>query len=216
MKLSDFQTPVINDAPFPVDANLMSRNAKAAALSVNWRKTKITAQGGGAIESDPFKAFGLDSDDRRTRMHDALDRVIDDFEAEPEEDEDAEPEEASDGWLHSVQRQLDAIGRDFGDRAATVIAPQRKVSHSTGYVTDAAFIAQHLDPSMLCVEAENELHDISLRRQADDANRGYWSGLFYFLKSQPKGFRIRDIENQRCLSSLLMHTVGGMNSAFGV
>jgi hypothetical protein len=243
-KLSDFQKPAI-PVSIAVDANVMDRNAKASASRVNWRNTKITEQGG-AIESDPFRNIPLFASlhDRRTRAHHALDEVIDIVESnpsdEPEEDEDAEPEEASDGqWLQSLQRQLDEIARDSDDaldvaadvrrdrerqrfvtadtHTARVISPRKtKAGHTSGYVNDSQFIAEHLDPSMLCSDAEAQLHDISFERQADDANRGYWSGLFYFLKSQPQGSRIRDIENKACLSSLLMRTVGGMHGAFGV
>ena len=239
-KLSDFQKPAI-PVSIAVDANVMDRNAKASASRTDWRNTKITEQGG-AIESDPFRNIPLFASlhDRRTRMHDALDRVIDDVEDEAESSSNEEPEEPSESFdaeMASMHRRLRALlhGSDALDvvkdvrsdrerqrfvtadtHAAHVIAPRREVRANSGYVTDAAFIAQHLDPNMLCVEAENNLRDISFKRQADDANRGYWSGLFYFLKSQPQGSRIRDIENKACLSSLLMRTVGGMHGAFGV
>jgi hypothetical protein len=315
-RLSDFQKPA-TPVSFVVDANVMNRNAKAAASRVNWRNTKITEQGG-AIESDPFRNIPLFASlhDRRTRMHHALDRALDDdptaftesngevgeaagaaegfaniakqvvggaaqnlasaalmegadakrkdrrarmhaaldklldsmepetqnkILAEPntwgedddepeEESEDDESPESLDSAMDALHKRLRALlhGADGHDArrqryatrdsgAAKVISPRKaRAGHTSGYVNDAAFIAEHLDPSMLCSDAEAQLHDISYERQADDANRGYWSGLFYFLKSQPAGSRIRDVENKACLSSLLMRTVGGMHGAFGV
>ena len=150
---------------------------------------------------------------------------------EPEEtDSDEEPEEETDSAMdafHSFVRMFmkDAAFKTLATRkrpavvdrdAATVVSSRREVTHNTGYLTDAAFIAQHLNPNMSCLEAAKKLSETSYKRQADDANRGYWSGLFFFLKSQPEGARIKDIENQACLSSLLMRTVGGMRGAFGV
>jgi hypothetical protein len=150
---------------------------------------------------------------------------------EPEEtDDDAEPNEKHTKTkipydkkvpsLDALQRSLNtAFGLDADDladtSAARVIPPRREVTHNSGYLTDAQFISQHLDPNQLCVEAENVLRDISFKRQVDDCKRSYWSGLFYFLRSQPKGSRIRDIENQVCLSTLLMHTLGATQGAFG-
>jgi hypothetical protein len=169
------------------------------------------------------------------RLHAALDRLLDsDSDEEPEVgDSDEEEEEEQDAAeknekpegikipydknhvasLDALQRTLD---KTLGLDDASVISPGREVKHNTGYITDSQFIAQHLDPNLSCVEAANKLSDISYKRQANDANRGYWSGLFYFLRSQPKGSRIRDIENRACLSTLLAHTVGGMKGVFGV
>jgi hypothetical protein len=241
-KLSDFQKPATPVA-FVVDPDRMKRNAKASASSVNWRNTRITEQGG-AIESDPFRNIPLFASlhDRRTRAHHALDEVIDSVEDEAESSSNEEPEEPSESFdaeMASMHRRLRALLHDSDDAlnvaadvrrdrerqrfvtadagAAHVIAPRKtKAGHTSGYVNDSQFIAEHLDPSMLCSDAEAQLHDISFERQADDANRGYWSGLFYFLKSQPAGSRIKDIQNKACLSSLLMRTVGGMSGAFGV
>jgi len=305
-KLSDFQKPATPVA-FVVDANVMDRNAKAAASRVNWRKTRIT-ETGGAVESDPFRSFdkrarmhdaldrALDGaaeeteanepvgealgaaenmaevmsqpvrvaaqgvgaalmesadakgTDRRARMHAALDKLLDSMSrtpsqneilAEPEalgqddepeeEDDDDESPESLDSAMDALHRRLRAIlhasdsdtrpvRRVTVDRgAAAVISPHKiKLGHAAGYVTDSEFISRHLHPEMLCCDAERQFHAISLKRQADDPNRGYWSGLYYFLQSQPLGSKIKDIENKACLSSLLMRTVGGMKGAFGV
>ncbi|MGB8801873.1 MAG: hypothetical protein WCC97_14405 [Candidatus Acidiferrales bacterium] len=238
-RLSEFQIP---DAPIPVDANLVARNASAAASRVDWRNTKVFI-GEGARESDPLRSLGFDrspSPELRQRLHDSLDRVIDaeeEGEESEEQEDDAEPEEASDGWLHSIQRQLDTIRRRSdaevfdvradvrrdrerqrhasADHGGARVVPTRHEVNSNSYVTDSQFIARHLDPEQLCADAANALSGVSYRRQADDANRGYWSGLFFFLHSQPAGSRIKDVANKACLSTLLQHTVGGMQGAFG-
>ena len=145
---------------------------------------------------------------------------------EPESDSDEEPtgaqaRDALQNFLSvlkdsgvTIKTSAKKVAVDRG--AATVISSRKDVTHNSGYLTDSQFIAQHLDPNLTCLEAAKKLSGVSYQRQADDANRGYWSGLFFFLKSQPEGARIRDIENQACLSSLLMRTVGGMSGAFGV
>ena len=101
--------------------------------------------------------------------------------------------------------------------AATVIASPHKVkiNHSAGYITDAQYISKFLHPEMLCCDAEKQLHDISFERQKNDANRSYWSGLYFYLRDQPLGSKIKDIPNQVCLSNLLAHTLGGQTT-FGV
>jgi hypothetical protein len=312
MRLSDFQ---IADAPIKVDQALMARNAKKAASTVDWKKTRTTATEGanqpfiallmdGAAEetesNEPvgeaasvagnFASLGaqvvggaaqnlasaamMESDKShsalRKKIHDALDKMLDaeaaenpdlyaesnfkhrraeseSEEANPEldpEEEESFTENADDDGFASMQRQLDALlAKDSADDAlldrirnvvagvkrdrvrqrlatadegsARVISSSRDVSHNAGYITDAALIAKHLDPDQLCVEAANQLSDISYKRQADDCARSYWSGLFFFLRSQPKGSRIRDIKNKVCLSTLLMHTVEGVNGVFG-
>jgi hypothetical protein len=177
------------------------------------------------------------TEDDAPRLHAALDRLLDsDSEKAPEasDSDEAEDEVIEDdseenpdpntkttipydknhlASLDALQRTLD---KTLGLDDASVISPRREIKHNTAYITDSQFIAQHLDPNLSCVEAANKLSDISYKRQANDANRGYWSGLFYFLRSQPKGSRIRDIENRACLSTLLAHTVGGMKGVFGV
>lgn len=167
----------------------------------------------------------------RKRMHDALDTILNsraenqnEVLHEPNEEEgDEEPEDDDDDSLDSamdgLHKRLRAIlhAADSDSRAARVIPSQHriKISNTSGYITDAQFISSHLHPEMFCVDAERQLQDISFSRQKNDANRGYWSGLYYFLSSQPKGSRIRDIKNQVCLSVLLQHTLGGMSTAFG-
>jgi hypothetical protein len=208
-RLSDFQTPVVVDAPIRVDEKLMARVAKASGSAVDWKNGRVPAKPG-TDDMDLLQRYGRDN---------ASDEPV-------ESDSDEEPDEAADAFKSFVRLfRNDAAFKAIATRqrpaavdrgAATVISARKEVTHSSGYLTDAAFIAKHLDPNMLCVEAENALHDISYKRQADDAARGYWSGLFFFLKSQPKGSRICDIENQVCLSTLLQRTVGGMQGVFGV
>lgn len=300
-KLSDFQKPATPVA-FVVDVNVMDRNAKAAASRVNWRKTRIT-ETGGAVESDPFRAF-----DKRARMHDALDRVMDgaaeeteanepvgealgaaenmaevmsqpvrvaaqgvgaalmesadakgkdrrarmhaaldklldsmsrtpsqnEILAEPEglgqddepeeEDDDDESPESLDSAMDALHRRLRAIlhasdsdtrpvRRVTVDRGAArvITSPHKvKINHNAGFICDADYIFKFLHPDMLCIEAENQLHDVSLEMQKNNANRGFWNGLYFFLREQPEGTRIRDVKNQACLSTLIAHTLGGV------
>jgi hypothetical protein len=233
-RLCDFQksAPVRSTA---ADALLAAHTTRIRDGVVNWRKTKITEQGG-ARESDPYRAIATQLGDRRAWAHEVLDRVIEERESasndEPsEEAEDAEPEEASDEWLQSLQRQLDAIPRadvrqgtarqrpttvDHG--AARVISSQHKVriNQRAGYVNDSEYISRYLHPEMLCADAELQLQDVVHEHQKNDANRGYWSGLYFFLNSQPPGSKIQDIENKACLSMLLNHTLGDMVTPFGV
>ena len=85
--------------------------------------------------------------------------------------------------------------------AATVILPRREAKAIAGYITDSDYISKFLDPNELCVTAENRLHNLTYEAQVNNANRGYFSGLFYFLKSQPAGTRVRDVQNKACLST---------------
>lgn len=205
MRLSDFQ---IQDTPIRVDAELMKRNATSASSTLDWKKGRVPVKPG-TDDLDLLQRYGRDN---------ASDEPV-------ESDSDEEPDEAADAFKSFVRLfRNDAAFKAIATRqrpaavdrgAARVISSRREISHNTGYITDAAFISQHLDPNQLCVEAENKLRDISLKRQVDDCKRSYWSGLFYFLRSQPKGSRVKDIQNRVCLSTLLMHTVGGTQGAFG-
>jgi hypothetical protein len=206
-RLSDFQIP---DAPIRVDAELMKRNAKAAGSAVNWKKGAVPYKAG-ADDLDLLQRYGRDNDSDEPEASDS-----------GEEPDEAQAMDAVKSFVRLFRN--DAAYKAIGTRrrpaavdrgAARVISSRREISHNTGYITDAQFIAKHLDPNQLCVEAANMLADISYKRQVDDCARSYWSGLFFFLRSQPKGSRIRDIENQVCLSTLLQHTVGGMQGAYG-
>jgi hypothetical protein len=88
MRLSDFHIP---DAPIPVAAKVMARNAKAAAARVNWQATRIVATEG-ARESSPY---GRDDEPEPSSSD------------EPEEDDDEEFSEPS--VMDSLFRRLRAI-----------------------------------------------------------------------------------------------------------
>ncbi len=147
MRISDFQKPA-TPQDFAVDPNVMVRNAKAAASRTDWRKTRITEQQG-AVESDPLRSLAMDSqtDSRRERLHAALDRLLSDSsdDDEPEEeDDDEETPESFKAAMDSLQRRLRAIlhASDSDSGAAVIVSPARhKVTHTAGYVNDAAFIA---------------------------------------------------------------------------
>jgi hypothetical protein len=221
MRLSDFQIP---DAPIRVDAELMKRNATSASSTVDWKKGRVPVKPG-TDDLDLLQRYGRDN---------ASDEPV-------ESDSDEEPDEAADAMdafqtfltvltdsnstlknsAHDVvtnvkrdRQRLAAVGRG----AAQVIAsPHRvKINHNAGYITDSDYISKFLHPDMLCIEAENQLHDISLERQKNNANRGFWSGLYFFLREQPEGTRIRDVQNKACLSTLVANTLGGRPVPFGV
>jgi hypothetical protein len=107
------------------------------------------------------------------------------------------------GLLASVMRDKNRQRVD----GRIVSGHKNKVSHSSGYITDAAMVEKYLPANELCVAAENRLRDRVVQEQADNANRSYWSGLFYLLRSQPEGSRIRDIKNKVCLSTLISKTL---------
>ncbi len=230
MRLSDFQIP---DAPMPVDAKLMARHAKAVSTQVDWKRSKVIV-GEGALQSHPMRSLLMDAarDERRelrARMHDSLDHILDEEPTESDSNEEPEEEEAQamDAFESFVRMfYTDPVFKAIGTRqrsetvdrgSATVIpTPHKiKIDHRAGYICDSEYISTFLHPDMLCEEAEIQLQDVSLDHQKNNANRGFWSGLYYFLREQPKGSRIRDIKNRVCLSTLLANTLGGRPNVFG-
>ena len=141
-----------------------------------------------------------------------------------EEDDDDESPESLDSAMDALHRRLRAIlhasdsdtrpvRRVTVDRGAArvITSPHKvKINHNAGFICDADYIFKFLHPDMLCIEAENQLHDVSLEMQKNNANRGFWNGLYFFLREQPEGTRIRDVKNQACLSTLIAHTLGGV------
>jgi hypothetical protein len=200
---------------FTPDPALMTRNAEASGGQVDYRKTRI-GMTQGARESSPYgrdDASLVDArEDRRQRLHNTLDRLIDG--AEPEEhDDNEEPQEewsdADEPSLSEIQKSADAFLKavDPPKKKVAAAARDRRVAHDSGYICDSDFIAKYIHPDKFCVQVENELRPQVVAAQADNAMRGYWAGLFEFLRSQPEGFRIRDISNKACLSTLISKTL---------
>jgi hypothetical protein len=199
-----------------VDPGLMTRNAERAGQAVNWMRTHIGSSRG-AAESRPYgKDAAIAEHDRRKRLHKLLDRAL----SEAGYTQDA----AEVRTLHDfLDQAMDGEGReeteseieeepmedeeerhhDSGRRRASSDSRSRT---STSYVCDSDFVSRYLPPNLLCVEAENALRDRVVTEQEDNAMRGYWSGLFYFLRSQPEGSRIKDCR-QVTLSTLVSKTL---------
>jgi hypothetical protein len=149
-------------------------------------------------------------------IHEALNRHLDAEEAgesasddePPEADDDAEENEKPERIsipARDMHAALDKI-LDFTERREQKKIRHSSRDHSTGYITDSDFISKYLPPDKLCVEAENELRPRVMEAQEDNSARGYWAGLFYFLRSQPEGSRIRDCR-RATLSTLISKTL---------
>jgi hypothetical protein len=231
-RLSDFTIP--SRGRNLVAEALVDRNAQAIRNVTRFSDTRIEVREG-AVESQPYgrdaaiagfnrrkKLHGvLDAmccsagmtEAEATPVHDALDRHLDES-GEPEEEDDDE-EEIEDGGeknekhehvsipAQDMHRALDAI-MDLMERRKKTRRTSR--DHSSGYITDSDFIARYLNPNELCVEASNKLRPRVMENQEDNAMRGYWAGLFDFLRSQPEGSRIRDCR-RATLSTLISKTL---------
>jgi len=198
----------------PVDAKLTTRNAESASAAVDWRKTTIHKTRG-EVESNPV--YGKDAlavYDRRKRLHKLLDRALsavgytqDMYEVKSLHDmldEAMDSGELADSEPIEISEDEEKITRSDSGRRR--FSGDSRSASSTSYVCDSDFISKFLPPNMLCVEAEHALQDRVFAEQADNAMRGYWSGLFYFLRSQPEGSRIRDCK-QVTLSTLVSKTL---------
>lgn len=216
-RLSDFQ---VADVPMVVDQALMARNAKAAGTQTRYADTHIRLAPPAErqrVHQKLDRACMMDGE-KSDRLHAALDRVLDEYEErnsrpsdEPEEEQDdnAEPQEEyeDEPSLAALQQAVDALLKSVARPKKKVAATAKVVAHDSGYITDSEFISKYLHPNKLCIEVENELRPRVMDAQADNAMRGYWAGLFDFLRNQPEGSRIKDIQNKACLSTLVSKTL---------
>jgi hypothetical protein len=180
LKLSDFQQTETRSRNFSAEALCDANAKKILNGQVDCSTIPMrTAEFASGVH-DPFKQAV------RQIMHDALDESIDDGAFSDLDDE--EPEE---------EVEVDVVKPRSKSRTA------RRSSRGS----DAAFIAEHLNPNELCVDAAHELRDRVYKEQAANPRREFWSGLFYFLNNQKQGVRIRDVENKVCLSMLVSKTL---------
>lgn len=187
MKLSDFQKPEIRTRNLAAEGLCDANAKKILNGQVDWEKIPMKTCELARGSNNPF------TEANRQIAHDALDAAIDrgafsnlsDSDEEPEFDDDEEEDEIEE----------------------TKSRPQSRTARRASYATDAAFIAEHLDPNTLCKDAKDNLHDRAYEEQVKNPNRSYWAGLVHFLATQPKGSRIRDIENKVCLSALINKTL---------
>jgi len=261
MRLSDFQKPIGN---ISTEASLtaLGRNSAAARGVVDWRGMKIGSTQG-AIESDPLRvlrrfardAKALDgssalrlhrildrlidadksySKDDRKQLHDAMNAVIAEYDAEPafekerlrsiketessdpedevniEQDEDDPDEEeaqvVSDAEL--TRRMFDAMRnfRDVARRSAARIPVAARVSseRSYGKDADAAVVRRYLQPEQSCRDALSTLSGKLFPITDDHIALGYWSGLSSFLASFPQQTKIKTVPTQT-LAPLIRH-----------
>ena len=222
-RLSDFQVqqPTRNF----LAEELVARNAAKVHPQFHWSDTRI-AETQGSAESRPYlRDQAVSSVNRRKNLHSVLDRCLSDAgytsdqaqrfharldrlmdeedEEEPDDDEEPKEEEDVESALDSLQTQLRRVFRTSSQKKSPA---KRTVRRSSSYVCDADYIARYINPNISCVEAENWLSDRVYQRQRDDANRSYWCGLFYLLRSQPDGSKIRDCRPQT-LSMLISKTL---------
>jgi hypothetical protein len=206
MKASDVVARQTNRERIPVDAALMTRNAKSASMAVDWKRTRI-AQTRGDAESP----YGRDdADNRRKRFHRLLSRALSEAGYAMDSDE-----------TRSLHRLLDEAmdGGELNDDDESESEPEQEQHDDAGirrasqdsrmglcYVTDADMISQHLHPNQLCSEAAAAVYDRAHSAQADNSQRSFWTGLVYLLASQPEGARIKDVR-QVTLSTLIAKTL---------
>jgi len=224
-KLSDFQVqqPTRNF----LAEELVARNAAKIHPQFHWSDTHI-AETQGSAESRPYaRDAAVKSVGRRKRLHAVMDRCFSDAniaegeqtkkchaildrlmdeEEEEEPDDDEEPKEESDAEeaLDGLHAELRRVFRTAPKKS--VARAKRTVRRSSSYVCDADYIARYINPSLSCIEAENWLSDCVYQKQKDDANRGFWAGLLFFLRSQPDGSKIKDCRPQT-LSMLVSKTL---------
>ena len=158
---------------------------------------------------------GYEEGPETQQMHAALDRRLD---AEEEPSESEEPEEELDeedpDWPDneeeraSEQKAVDALCWQILKKinGETAAKPRHVAKRHSGYICDSDYIAKYLNPNLSCIEAENRLRPRVMKEQESNANRGYWSGLFYFLHSQPDGSRVKDCQ-PATLSMLISRTL---------
>jgi len=168
-----------------------------------------------AVMDRCFADVNIEEGEQTKKCHAVLDRLLDEEArgpaSESEEPEEDDEEEETDEELPNVEEALDSLkselNRVLRTRASKSPAkPKRTVRRSNSYVCDADYIAKFINPNISCVEAENWLSDRVYQKQKDDANRSYWCGLFYLLRSQPIGSKVKDCRPQT-LSMLISKTL---------
>jgi hypothetical protein len=182
MRLSDFQKPQTQQRSLAAEAICDANAKKILGGQVDWQRTSIRATDLASGSNDPFRQAS------HQILHDALDEAINDGMFSDSDDEPAE---------------FDADEEEVEE----VKPPKSRTARRSSYGTDAKFIAEHLEPDQLCIDAAQELRDRVYREQAANPRREFWSGLFYFLNNQKPSVRIRDVENQVCLSMLVSKTL---------
>jgi hypothetical protein len=182
LRLSDFQKTSTQERSTAADAICRANAEKIRSGFADYSKIKIRAGDLASGINDPFKQAA------HQILHDALDEAIHDGAFS---DSDEEPAE------------FDADEEEV----KTVKPPKSRTARRSSYGADATFIAEHLDPNQLCIDAAQDLRDRVYREQAANPRREFWSGLFYFLNNQKPSVRIRDVENQVCLSMLISKTL---------
>ena len=228
-KLSDFQVqqPTRNF----LAEELVARNARKIHPTVHWSDTHI-AETTGSAESRPYlRDAAVKGVSRRKNLHAVMDRIFCDLNIEEgaqtkkchavldrlldeeargpaseseEPEEDDEEESDAEEALDSLQTELRRVFRRPSQKKS---APRAKtVRRSSSYVCDADYIARYINPNLSCVEAENFVHSHAYENQRDNANRGFWAGLLFFLRSQPIGSKIKDCRPQT-LSMLVSKTL---------
>jgi len=181
MRLSDFQQPETTSRNRAAESLVDANAKKIRNGQVDWEKIPMKTCELARGSNDPFRQAG------HQIMHDALDEAINDGAfSDLDDEDDEEPEE--------VEEEVKP-------------RPKSRTTSRRSYGADAAFISQHLDPDKLCVVAAYEMRDRVFREQAANPNRTFWSGLYYFLRTQPDGTRVKDVENQACLSTLVTKTL---------
>jgi hypothetical protein len=213
MKLSDF-SKASSGPSIALD--------KAAPQQAHWSSTRIITTPG-ARETDPWLSLGMDSatarrdpramhvqldramdavgtysQERRKRLHDALDRWMADgdpsFEAERKRaHEDAEsyrdsdseePEEtASD---QALMAQLKDAVANFTKRTS---AQDRSVAMDSA---DENLLDHYIKPSERVPEGLRTLERDLHLRQKDSSAISWWRGLQVYLSGMPKGSRMKD------------------------
>jgi hypothetical protein len=225
MKLSDFTAQL---EPIVFDPSVMDNNAKRAATQVDWKNTPLTHTEGGrgglarCFLKDAAAEVNEDPNVKvKVKYKGSESAEPEELEPDDEEEEEEGEDAAFDSMAHFLRLFLKdaSLDADIHNMAASLMRERarqrmdgqiisgRKVTHNSGYITDAALIEEYLPANELCVAAGNRLRDRVVREQADNANRSYWSGLFYLLRSQPEGSRIGDIKNKVCLSTLIQKTL---------
>jgi hypothetical protein len=171
------------------------------------------------------------SKDDRKQLHDAMDEIIAQSDADPgfeaerdrsrretesredegegeieqdEDDPDAEVVEANDSELNDALRRFDKeVKRGFG---AIPVASNPTVSRTRSYATDAdaAVVSRYLQPEQSCRDALSTLSGKLFPITNDHVARGYWSGLSSFLASFPQQTKIKNVPKQT-LAPLIRH-----------
>jgi hypothetical protein len=176
LRLSDFQKPETTTRNISAEALCDSNAKKILGGQVDWQKIRMRTCELARGSNNPFTVAARDI------RHDELDRAIDRGAFAELDDEEEVPE---------VKSQPKSKSRTTSRRS---------------YGADAQFVSQHLDPDELCVVAACKMRDRVFREQTANPNRTFWSGLYYFLRTQPEGTLVKNVENQACLSTLITKT----------